>query len=85
MWLHSAWLWNTMAVGRRSGGRSVTSTPSMAICPALGASKPPMMRKSVDLPEPDGPNRQTSSPSSMTRSMASSAMTLPNALAMPLN
>ena len=68
MCVHSAWLWNTMPVGRRSGGRWMTSSPSMVMLPAVGRSKPPTMRRSVDLPEPEGPSRQTSSPSPTVRS-----------------
>ena len=43
------------------------------------------MRSSVDLPEPDGPSRQTSSPSATVRSKLSTARTVgPNCLVTPL-
>src|SRR6218665_1251863 len=80
MCVHSAWLWNTMPVGRFSGGMRVTSSPSMAITPPLGVSKPPTMRSSVDLPEPDGPSRQTSSPSPTVRLNLSTATVVENTL-----
>ena len=76
MWLQSAWLWNTMPVGRLSGGTRVTSSPSMAMTPLDGRSKPPTMRSSVDFPDPDGPSRQTSSPSA-TFSEKRSTATVP--------
>src|SRR3569623_386970 len=55
----------------------MTSSPSMVMLPALGVSKPPIMRSSVDLPEPDGPSRHTSSPSPTVRLKLSTARTSP--------
>src|SRR3569623_1541190 len=55
----------------------MTSSPSMVMLPALGVSNPPIMRSRVDLPEPDGPSRHTSSPSPTVRLKLSTARTLP--------
>ncbi len=43
------------------------------ISPALGRSRPPIRLSSVDLPEPDGPTMETSSPRPMARVTSSSA------------
>src|SRR5689334_17799951 len=57
----------------------------MVMLPELGVSKPPIMRSSVDLPEPDGPSRQTSSPLPTVRSKLSTARTAaPKCLLTPL-
>ncbi len=69
-----------MPVGRFSGGSRVTSSPSMVMTPLVGVSKPPIIRSSVDLPEPEGPSRQTSSPSATVRSKLSTARMVPKAL-----
>jgi hypothetical protein len=47
--------------------------PSKSTLPPLALSKPARMLRSVDLPQPDGPSRQTSSPCETSRSMPSSA------------
>src|SRR5499427_10833464 len=47
---------------RRSGGRAVTSSPSTALRPASGVSKPATSRSTVVLPLPDGPRSATISP-----------------------
>ncbi len=60
---NSAYDWNIMLTGRSYGGTPVMSSPSMNILPALGVSKPPSMRSSVVLPQPDAPSRQNISPS----------------------
>ena len=62
---NSAWVWNTMPRPRSRGSRSLTTRPSMRISPALGSSKPAIMRSVVVLPQPDGPTSTTNSPSSM--------------------
>src|SRR3954471_9090721 len=43
--------------------------------PALGRSRPAAMRSSVDLPQPEGPTRQTNSPGSTVRSSGPRAAT----------
>ncbi len=42
---NSAWVWNTMPRPRSRGSRSLTTRPSMRISPAVGSSKPAIMRK----------------------------------------
>ena len=44
-----------MFTARLFGGTPPMSTPSMTICPSLGASNPASIRISVVLPQPDGP------------------------------
>src|SRR6476646_389547 len=41
----------------------VTSSPPRKIRPAVGSSRPAIMRSVVVLPQPDGPSRQKNSPS----------------------
>ena len=64
---NSAWVWNTMPSPRSRGSRSLTTRPSMRISPAVGSSKPAIMRSVVVLPQPDGPTNTTNSPSSMVK------------------
>ena len=49
------------------GGRWVMSSPSIVIVPAVGCSKPAIMRSVVVLPQPDGPRNETNSPRSAAR------------------
>ena len=51
--------------------------------PASGDSKPAIIRSTVVLPEPDGPSIEKNSPSRMSRSTSSTAVTLPNVLVTP--
>ena len=53
-----------MAILRSAGGSSLTRLPPIRNSPALTASRPAMIRRSVDLPQPDGPTNTTNSPSS---------------------
>ena len=52
---NSASDWNTRQVGRRFAGRSLMRWPRSRMSPSLGVSMPASMRRSVVLPEPDGP------------------------------
>src|SRR5512139_1956558 len=45
--------------------------------PAVGSVKPPIMRRQVVLPEPDGPSSVKNSPASIVRSTPSTARTAP--------
>ena len=45
-----------MLAGRFQGGTAAMSWPSIRILPAVGVSKPASMRRSVVLPQPDGPS-----------------------------
>ena len=51
-----------MFTGRSYGGTPVMSSPSMKIRPDVGVSKPPSMRNSVVLPQPEAPSKQKISP-----------------------
>ncbi len=56
-------------------GRPVTGRPLARTVPALGETNPAMALSRVDLPQPEGPSRHTSSPGATSRSMPSSAAT----------
>ena len=43
------------------------SSPSIVIVPAVGCSKPAIIRSVVVLPQPDGPRNDTNSPFSAAR------------------
>jgi hypothetical protein len=62
-----------MAMSRSFGGTSLTTSPSTEISPALISSSPAIIRKVVDLPQPDGPTSTTNSLSAMSRSMPQTA------------
>ena len=47
---------------RRWGGTWATSTPSSRISPAVGRSKPAIIRSVVVFPHPDGPSSEKNSP-----------------------
>src|SRR3712207_5880581 len=53
-----------MPIRRRHTGTSVTSAPPMRTLPSSGLTKPAMTRRSVVLPDPDGPSRLVRRPSS---------------------
>ena len=67
-----------MLTGRLSGGAFVTSTPRSSIRPAVGSSKPPIIRRVVVLPQPDGPSSEKNSPDRISSEMSSTARTSPN-------
>ncbi len=69
-----------MPVSRRCAGRSVMSRPPKRIRPASGAVNPAMQRRSVVLPQPDGPSRKKISPPATDALTSSSAVTAPNRL-----
>src|SRR6266581_1706092 len=52
----------------------------MSTSPPLGCSRPAMSRSRVVLPHPDGPSRTRYSPSSVTRSIPSTAVVCPKSL-----
>src|SRR5947209_855506 len=56
-----------MAMRRSRGARSLTILPPMRISPAVGCSRPAIMRRRVDLPESEGPRKTRNSPSRVTR------------------
>ena len=54
-----------MLTSRLFGGTSVTSVPCRYTVPAVGSSKPAIIRIVVVLPQPDGPSSEKNSPSAM--------------------
>ena len=66
--------WNTMPMRVRaasmSRSRSIMSIPSTTIEPPVGVSSVLMQRSIVDLPDPEGPMTQTTSPLSTSRLMS---------------
>src|ERR1700730_19271953 len=60
-----------------------TRWPSTVISPASYDSRPLTQRSSVDLPEPDGPMTQTTSPWLTSSEIPSSTRLLPNDLRTP--
>ena len=51
------------------------SSPPIRMRPAVGSVKPPIMRRQVVLPEPEGPSSVKNSPASIVRSTPSTART----------
>ena len=66
-----------MAMPRLDGGTSFTTWPSICNSPEVMLSSPAIVRKSVDLPQPDGPTKTTNSPDLMSRSMFLRTLTAP--------
>src|SRR5438045_5115695 len=65
-------------MSRLRGARSVTSRSPMEIVPAVTSSSPASIRRSVDLPQPDGPTSTRNSPSWISSETSSTAVTVPN-------
>ena len=68
----SVGFWNTMPISSRG---SVTTWSKMRTAPLVGRSKPPIRRKIVDLPQPEGPISETNSCRRRCRSTFCSAVT----------
>src|SRR5215470_7115469 len=62
---------------RRYGGTRVSGRPSSMISPAVGDSKPAIIRRVVVLPEPLGPSSVRNSPGATVRETPSTAITDP--------
>jgi len=77
MFGNSAYDWKTMPTLRRFGGTFVTSRPSIVIAPAVGCSKPAIIRRVVVLPQPDGPRNDTNSPFAADRLKSCTAWNSP--------
>src|ERR1700733_2189457 len=58
-----------MAMSRSFGATELTIRPSMRISPSLAVSRPAIMARSVDLPQPDGPTSAMNSPVCASRSI----------------
>src|SRR6266516_4212749 len=55
-------------MSRCLGGTRFTTLPPIALSPSVISSSPAIMRKRVDLPQPDGPTSTQNSPSAMSTS-----------------
>src|SRR5215212_1077315 len=64
-----------MAMSRWRGGRSLTNWSPIKTLPALMSSRPAIIRRAVDFPQPEGPTKTTNSPSGMSRFILSTATT----------
>src|SRR3954471_21347773 len=69
-----------MAMPRSFGSSQVTLRPPIQICPVSTSSRPAMALRSVDLPQPEGPSRTRSSPSSTSSAKRSKTRTAPKAI-----
>src|SRR5262245_26180243 len=69
-----------MLVSRRLGGRRPIDWPSIRISPASRGSNPPMARRVVVLPQPEGPSSEKNSPPRTWNETASTAVTSPKRL-----
>src|ERR1700716_3147950 len=68
---------------RFAGGTPTTLRPSIRICPPVTPSRPAIRRKSVVLPQPEGPTKTTKEPSSISRFASLMILTGPNDLRTP--
>ena len=66
-----------MAMSRSAGSTSLTILPPMLILPAVTVSRPAIMRRSVDLPQPEGPSSTVNEPSGMPSDTPFTASTPP--------
>jgi hypothetical protein len=69
-----------MAMSRSFGCSSLTRRPSIRISPSVIVSRPAMVFKRVDLPQPDGPTRTRKPPCSTARSIPCSTSAAPKRL-----
>src|SRR3990170_646746 len=76
--------WNTIPIRARTASTSISgsvmSMPSISTLPAVGTSRRLMQRSNVDLPDPDGPITQTTSPVSTRKSIPLSTSRSPKCL-----
>src|SRR5271166_1429380 len=72
-----------MPMLRLCGGNATTERPSMAMSPAVGASKPAINISVVVLPEPLGPSSVRNSPERMSSETPRTAPTLSNRFSIP--
>jgi hypothetical protein len=66
-----------MARPRSAAGIAFTTSFPMAISPPVIGSSPAIIRRSVDLPQPEGPTKTQNSPSATSRSMPLMTSTAP--------
>src|SRR5215472_13971993 len=67
-----------MAILRSRGVKSLTTLPPIKISPAVGVSRPAIIRRSVVFPEPEGPRNTRNSPSSVVRLTSLTAPSSPS-------
>ena len=67
-----------MAMPRSAAATRFIGLPAISSSPDVISSRPAIMRSKVDLPQPDGPTKTTSSRSSMVSETSRTASTLPN-------
>ena len=66
-----------MPKSRLAGGSADTSLPFWWIVPEVCGSRPAIARSNVVLPQPEGPRKQTNSPSWMSSETSPSAVKVP--------
>src|SRR5829696_2710803 len=64
-----------MAISRWRGGRSLTTWSPIKTLPPVMSSRPAIIRRAVDFPQPDGPTKTTNSPSGISKFILSTATT----------
>jgi hypothetical protein len=64
-------------MSRSPGSSRFTTRPPMDTSPSVIASSPAIMRRIVDLPQPEGPTSTMNSPSAMAKSAPVTAVTPP--------
>src|SRR5215203_963761 len=64
-----------MAISRWRGGRSLTTWSPIKILPLEMSSRPAIIRRAVDFPQPDGPTKTMNSPSGISKLILSTATT----------
>src|SRR5271170_107785 len=72
-----------MAMSRSFGATELTTRPSIRISPADTLSKPAIIARSVDFPQPEGPTSATNSPVFASRSTPLRTSTTPKLLRNP--
>src|SRR5690348_2008100 len=65
-------------MSRSFGATRFTTLPPMTISPSVISSRPAIIRKSVDLPHPDGPTSTQNSPSAIATSTPRITCVVPN-------
>src|SRR5919201_5962244 len=72
---YSAYDWKTIAMFRSFDGTRFTTRSPIRSNPVVMSSRPATQRTAVVLPQPEGPTRTRNSPSSISRSRSSTAVT----------
>ena len=67
--------WKTMAMSRFCGGSAVTSVSPNQMRPAVGVSRPAIIRRVVVLPQPEGPTKVKNSRSPISSERSRTACT----------